>query len=452
MDWSFGLLDPHEQAVLTRLAVFSGGWTLPAAELVCGRSGEPDVLDALFALLDDSLVLASEQAVSEPRLFVLNTVHAYAQAKLAVATDRAETERRHTEWVLGLVDPLIHVGARGFREAMEGFDGERANVRAAVQRAVDAADGETAGLLIRSVFPYLMLRDAFGEARGWLDQILPRAGDAPAVVRGRLLILRAVVADAPVEGNAVRPLLEEGRRLVPDDGDHIYDHALAALAGLFVAVANGALDEAARFMQESVPRFAAVGLEMAFAFQAMFRGNVALLGEDLEGAERHYRDALEVAGRLGDEGLMGQFLGLLGMVLWIRGDSSGARRSILDSASANRRAGQPSGVAYSLEALAAVALDDDRPRVAARALAAAVAARTSIGMPLNPALPPLVDDLRTRARAGLGDQSYDAACAEGRQWPLLEALDQTLAALTLTDRPPGGGTGGPRDADVDPDR
>ena len=35
LDWSYALLSPEEQTLLKRLSVFSGGWTLEAAEVVC---------------------------------------------------------------------------------------------------------------------------------------------------------------------------------------------------------------------------------------------------------------------------------------------------------------------------------------------------------------------------------------------------------------------------------
>src|SRR5437899_4987258 len=35
IDWSYDLLTNSEQAILSRIAVFAGGWTLAAAERVC---------------------------------------------------------------------------------------------------------------------------------------------------------------------------------------------------------------------------------------------------------------------------------------------------------------------------------------------------------------------------------------------------------------------------------
>src|SRR5262249_32185208 len=54
--WSYALLSPQEQQVMRRLAVFTGGWTLSAAQAVCGEPGdETAVLERLATLLDASL-------------------------------------------------------------------------------------------------------------------------------------------------------------------------------------------------------------------------------------------------------------------------------------------------------------------------------------------------------------------------------------------------------------
>ncbi len=62
LDWSYNLLDPAEQALLRRLAVFAGGWELAAAEVVCagGEVAEEAVLELLDELLDRSLVYVYE--------------------------------------------------------------------------------------------------------------------------------------------------------------------------------------------------------------------------------------------------------------------------------------------------------------------------------------------------------------------------------------------------------
>src|SRR5262249_25335846 len=58
IDWSYDLLDPSEQQLFRRLAVFVGGHTLEAVEMVCNADGNlsMDVLDGLTSLLDHSLL------------------------------------------------------------------------------------------------------------------------------------------------------------------------------------------------------------------------------------------------------------------------------------------------------------------------------------------------------------------------------------------------------------
>ncbi|TMG93575.1 MAG: hypothetical protein E6H73_09155 [Betaproteobacteria bacterium] len=59
IDWSYDLLTDHERALLRRLSVFAGGWTLEAAEAVGGEGGveKADVLDQLTNLVEKSLVI-----------------------------------------------------------------------------------------------------------------------------------------------------------------------------------------------------------------------------------------------------------------------------------------------------------------------------------------------------------------------------------------------------------
>jgi predicted ATPase/DNA-binding winged helix-turn-helix (wHTH) protein len=101
-DWSHGLLSEREQLVFRRLAVFVGGFTLSAASALCGdeRISDADVVDALGALVDHSLVVV--EADAQPRYRLLWSAREYALAQLERCGERAACERRHANAKLAL--------------------------------------------------------------------------------------------------------------------------------------------------------------------------------------------------------------------------------------------------------------------------------------------------------------------------------------------------------------
>ena len=85
VDWSWELLTDAERMVLRRLAVFSGGASLEAAERVCAGDAveQEQVLELLTALTEKSLLLA--EGDSAPRYRMLGTIKEYAGHRLAEA-------------------------------------------------------------------------------------------------------------------------------------------------------------------------------------------------------------------------------------------------------------------------------------------------------------------------------------------------------------------------------
>jgi predicted ATPase/class 3 adenylate cyclase len=98
IDWSYELLTVAEQALLARVAVFAGGWTLDAAEAVC--SGDPidedEVLELLAGLVARSLVVADDQG-AETRYRLLETLRQYGEERLAEAGDTDRVRLRHAD-------------------------------------------------------------------------------------------------------------------------------------------------------------------------------------------------------------------------------------------------------------------------------------------------------------------------------------------------------------------
>jgi predicted ATPase/DNA-binding XRE family transcriptional regulator len=107
--WSYDLLAEQEQRLFRRLSVFARGWwTLEAAEAVCGAKGERpgDVLDALQALVDESLVVQGEGADGEARYRLLELIREYALERLEASGEAETLRRRHAEYCLALAHEM----------------------------------------------------------------------------------------------------------------------------------------------------------------------------------------------------------------------------------------------------------------------------------------------------------------------------------------------------------
>ena len=92
--WSYELLDATQQQVFDRLSVFAGPFTIEAAEAVVAGEGvdEWEVLDAVLALVDKSLVLADE-ATTGTRYRLLETMRQFGAARAGRGGDRFDLPR-----------------------------------------------------------------------------------------------------------------------------------------------------------------------------------------------------------------------------------------------------------------------------------------------------------------------------------------------------------------------
>lgn len=103
LDWSYRLLDPDEQTLFRRVSVFTGGFTLDAAEAVCADGDGLEVLDLLDSLIDRSLVLPSYDADRGTRYRLLEPVRQYAQERLADSGGSTRLLVAHAEHFAGYV-------------------------------------------------------------------------------------------------------------------------------------------------------------------------------------------------------------------------------------------------------------------------------------------------------------------------------------------------------------
>jgi non-specific serine/threonine protein kinase len=176
IDWSYDLLSPPEQALLRRLAVFVGGWTLEAAEAVCGHDdlAPQAVLDVLIHLIDKSLIQTKDRD-GEIRYSMLETIRQYALEKLKASPDWHSVHDRHLDYCLNLAEraePLLR-SAQSLTWIKQ-LDADYDNVRSALTWATNQREtGDERGLQLCGALPwYWHARAQVGEARRMVEAAL----------------------------------------------------------------------------------------------------------------------------------------------------------------------------------------------------------------------------------------------------------------------------------------
>lgn len=113
VDWSYELLSDAERAVLDRLSVFAGAFSLEAAEVVASDDDIDafDVLEHVGALVDKSLVVADPGAETYR---LLETIRQYAAGRLVVAGSAAQVRARHAEYYRTMTVEMATVGTGNF--------------------------------------------------------------------------------------------------------------------------------------------------------------------------------------------------------------------------------------------------------------------------------------------------------------------------------------------------
>ena len=191
IDWSYGLLSEPERVLLRRLAVFTGGWTLEAAEAVCSGDGVPEgeVLDLLAHLVDKSLVIL-EWPSDVGRYRLLETVRQYG---LELLEERGETliwRQRHASFFLAVAEEAEPKLFGPEQDAwFARLEAEHGNLRAALEWLAQQDEALQGLRLAGALWRFWEVRGHLAEARTWLSEMLRRAGpNADAAARAKALM------------------------------------------------------------------------------------------------------------------------------------------------------------------------------------------------------------------------------------------------------------------------
>ncbi len=177
--WSYDRLNQEEQTLLARLAVFAGGFTLEAAQVVTQM---PHVIKGITSLSDKSLLARQIGVQGEARFSQLEMIHDFAVDRLRDRNEETAQRDRHLNYCLSLAE-RADKAMRGPDQILWGerIEAEFDNLRAALEWSVVTHQTEAAlRLLVALGWPW-EIRAHYREARLWLERIraLPDIGQYP---------------------------------------------------------------------------------------------------------------------------------------------------------------------------------------------------------------------------------------------------------------------------------
>ena len=254
MDWGHDLLAERERALFRRLAVFTGGWTLGAAELVCAGEGieAPDMLELLGALVNKSLVVFTEQN-GAGRYRYLETVRHFAWEHVAQAGESTVLRERHQGWCVALAEQAEpELRGPGQAEWLATLETDIDNLRAALAWSMQGESGAVQGVRLASLLGrFWVIRGYLSEGRRWLGEMLASAVAVPAAVRAGALAAAGRLAYYQSDFTQATERYEESLALCRAHGN--VQGMATAYNGLgLVLVEHGAYDQATALFERSL--------------------------------------------------------------------------------------------------------------------------------------------------------------------------------------------------------
>ncbi len=171
--WTYHSMPQDEQKFFQYLSVFSGGFTLPTAEVVFGHHfKEKSVTDLLMALTDKSMLQRGTDSAGNIRFAMLATIQQFAASQLKSSGNEASAKDAHLNWFVEFsAQEHAEIRGAGQVESARRVEGEQDNFRAALGWSVASQQTESALRLLSNLGWHWELQAHYREAHGWLMKI-----------------------------------------------------------------------------------------------------------------------------------------------------------------------------------------------------------------------------------------------------------------------------------------
>lgn len=339
LDWSFSLLSREERMLFSRVAVFSGGFTLDAAERVCAGSGldELDVLDLIGRLVNRSLLLVNRDA---ERYRMLETVRGFALERLESSGDHLRTHALHRGWALWMIEDTIgQLNGPDADSAIRRLDAERYNLRAALVWSTEVSgDVEATLRLGAAAGRYYFARGVWTEGRAVLEDLVVRYGDIVSEPNAGIFYSAGVIAERQGDYDRGIELCERSLAIRKALGDESGAADVLHILGN-IERDRGDLPRAVELIEAALSTFRTCADARRIALALGDLGSAWFELGNFERTEDCFDEALNLARELGDRKQVASVISQVGELELRRGAEAQAEVRFLESLNVAQAAG-----------------------------------------------------------------------------------------------------------------
>lgn len=302
INWGYQLLLEDEQLLLARLAVFTGGFTLPAAQAVCSGPGPASgaalsaaaIEEQVYRLCDKSFMV-SLKSDSGRRYQMPEMIRQFGLKRLAERAEDAWVSERHVAYQVQVVEEAEpHLRGADAQAWLDRLDEERGNFEAAMVWIQDHEAWPWAYRFSAAAGRYWYLRGHVDFEREWLDTVLAQPEpDGPGAIGARAHYGAGLLAYAQGDFAAASAAWSASAATWRQLGDLRMVGLLVDNLGR-VAVSQGDLETARGYLDEAVDIRRSMDDGPALAASLNLLAEIATRQGNYADGMAHYRASLGV--------------------------------------------------------------------------------------------------------------------------------------------------------------
>jgi predicted ATPase/DNA-binding CsgD family transcriptional regulator len=309
LQWSYSLLSQEEQHLFRWLAIFAGGCTLEAAEVVCQQDSNQAfrVLEGVASLLDKSLLQQTVHDGEEPRLVMLETIREFGLEQLHRQGELEAARRTHAGYYLRLSETAEpHLLGPDQLLWLARLEQDLDNLRAILQAGMSggAEEVELALGLAGALRLFWVGQGYLREGRDALERLLADTRAIAAPIRLKALNTLGVILWTQSHAHRLAQVADEALALAREQGDHVALTIAMIQRGTAMMLGRGDYTAAQACLEEALTEARALGDHFILVSALMSLGRLAEYQHAAQRAVPWFEEGVALCRAGGERGLM----------------------------------------------------------------------------------------------------------------------------------------------------